>query len=302
MLIFRTDVSAKSGFGYAAGCVLLASLLKKKIDIIFCIEADKNKELVKYLQEKKISLCRPQELFNNNPQGIIFYKDEFASPDRELLRQAKERHIKTVAIVPTGTLQPGSGCEYTLSGPLYALLHSKYRHFNKINRKYRKSVKNILISLEDTQTYRELRRIIDLLYRQRFNIKIAAPPFSRKSIQKILKRIFPNVRFVGKTESLARPFFEADLALIIPAPAAYEAAAAGVPALYLPCSPQQAAAADSFEQENLGIKLANISDITQAIAGLSLEKRIAIGQTGKKLVDAKGVYRIIDFFKEKGII
>ncbi|MCI0471051.1 MAG: hypothetical protein L0Y73_05275 [Candidatus Aminicenantes bacterium] len=302
MLIFRTHAAAKNGSGYLTGSLFLASLLKKKIDIVFCIEAEQNKEVVKYLQEKKIAFCRPQELPPTNPQGVIFYTDEFAPADKELLRRAKENHIKTVHLLPPGIPPTENICDYTLSGPLYALLHSKYRHFNKINRKYRKRIANILISLEDTQPYRELRKIIDLLYRQRIAVKIAAPLFSRKSSQKILKRIFPGIRFVGKTESLARPFFEADLALIIPAPAAYEAAAAGVPALYLPCSPQQAATAGSFERENLGVALAGISDITAALAGLSLEKRIAIGQTGKKLIDARGAYRIIDFLKEKGIM
>ncbi len=300
MLVFRIDASAKSGFQPLAGSVYLASLLKKYVDMRFCINRDK--AVVKFLQDKKIPLCQPENLFKKPVQSLLFYVEDFTPADRELLLRAKKDGIKTVRITAPGRKVEETGCDYLLSGPAYAILHHRFRHFNGAKRKYRKRVKNILISLEEAVEYRELRDIIDLLHRQRFNIKIALTSHTRRISRKILKRLYPGLRFVGNSESLARPFFEADTALIVPGIAAYEAAAAGTPALYLSYGKDRESCAEFFEKENLGIKISKAGDIVPQVGQLSLERRITMGSAGKSLVDAKGAYRIIDFLKEKGII
>lgn len=300
MIVFRTDASAKSGFHRLSGSVYLASLLKKSVDIRFCINRDK--AVVKFLQEKKIPLCQPENLFKDPVQCLLFYVEEFTSADRELLLHAKKDGIKTVQITVPGRHDGESGCDYLLNGADYAVLHHRFRHFNKVRRKYRKQVKNILVFLEEAVEYRELRDIIDLLHRQRFNIKIALTSQNRRINRKILKRLYPGLRFVGNSESLARPFFEADTAFIAPGITAYEAAAVGTPALYLSYGKARSSCAEFFEKANIGIGVSNTGDIIPRIGQLALERRIAMGSAGKSLVDAKGVYRMIDFFKEKGII
>jgi spore coat polysaccharide biosynthesis predicted glycosyltransferase SpsG len=300
MIVIRTDASTKSGFQLLERSVYLASVSKRKADILFCINQDKT--VVKFLNEKKISFCRPKDLFEYPVKSIVFYVNYFTPIDREIALRAKENNIAAVQIVLPGSTGSESLCDHLLSGPAFALLHSRFRHFNVVKRKYRKRVRNILISLEAEVEYRELRKIIDLLSRHRFNLKIAPFYGFKKSYKKILKRIYPGISFVGRVDSLARPFFEADAALIIPGTTACEAAAVGTPALYLTLSKELEPAADFFEKENLGIKISNINNLVEQIAHLTFERRIEIGEKGIRLADAKGVYRIIDFFKEKGII
>jgi len=78
--------------------------------------------------------------------------------DIEWLIQAKERNITTIQITDLGMNQqpvdytidasieqlfPFDKKKQVLIGPDYTLLHHKFRHFNKVRRKYRKRVKNI---------------------------------------------------------------------------------------------------------------------------------------------------------------
>ena len=112
---------------------------------------------------------------------------------------------------------------------------------------------------------------------------------------------------MGKTESLARSFFEADIALIISGISAFEAASVGTPALYIFGTKEQKSVAEAFEKEGMGIKISNIdeflnSDVIGIINSLSLEQRQKMGNRGKELIDGLGVYRVIDFLKNKGII
>lgn len=300
MLVFKTEASVKTGFQYLEKSVYLASLLRKNVTILFCINQDK--KAIKFLQEKKFPFCLPKDLFINPVKSIVLHVDNPGPADKELLNQAKKNNINTVQIAAPGRHLPETDCQHLLSLPTYAIVHNKFRHFNQVKRKYRKKVKNIIISLEDAVEYRELRKIIDLLYRHRFNLKIVPTVYIKKSIQKILKRLYPGLRFVGKVDSLARPFFEADIALILPGYSAYETAAAGTPALYLPGGKKQAAAAEYLESKSIGIKVSHTDEIIEKIGSLTFAQRIAMGQAGKNFVDGKGVYRIVDFFKEKGII
>jgi spore coat polysaccharide biosynthesis predicted glycosyltransferase SpsG len=194
-----------------------------------------------------------------------------------------------------------------LNGPDYAILHHKFRHFHKVKRKYRQKIKKVFICLGGAVEYRKLRKMIDLLSRHRWEIKVAPGFYLKRSSLKTLRRIYPGIHFVGKTESLARPFFEADVALISPGAAAYEAAAAGTPALYFYYHNEQKFIAHSFEKKEVGLEISNIDDLlhvnlAEKMNTLTLKKRIDMGSKAKQLVDAKGVYRIIDFFEQHNII
>lgn len=300
MIVFRTDASVNSGFQLLARSIYLASLLKKDADILFCI--DRDKAAAKILKEKKLPFCRPKDIFKNPVKSILFYVENFLPVDRETTIRAKETDIETVHIALPGMPGSETGCDHRLSGPAFAVLHNRFRHFHQVKRKYRKKVRNLLISLEEAVEYRELRKIIDFLSRYRFNLKIVPAYWFKKSHKKILKRIYPGIHFSGQIDSLARPFFEADAVLINPGTAAYEAAAVGTPALYLCRGKDRESAAKSFVDQQIGVEISKIEDIPEQIARLSLDRRIEMGRSGKGLVDAKGVYRIIDFFKERGII
>ena len=120
-----------------------------------------------------------------------------------------------------------------ISGPSSALLHHKFRHFNKAKRKYRKNIKNIFINLGDLLPYRDLRQVVDILHRLRFKMKIAPGLNLKKADKRNLMKIYPGIHFCGKSESPARAYFEADLALVPAGEEILEAACVGTPALYM---------------------------------------------------------------------
>ena len=323
MLIFRTDASAKTGFGHLKRSVYLASLLKKKADILFCV--NKDKAALRFLEERGVAYCLSKvlpSLENEQITGIVFDLRDFSPADIVWLKEAKEKGITTVQVTDLGLSQqavdytidayseglfPYDQGKQVLLGPDYTLLYHKFRHFNKVRRKYRAKVKNIFISLGGGVQYRRLKTLVDILKRHGFNIKVAAGFYLKKADRKALMHLCPRLRFVGKTESLARPLFEADLALITAGVAAAEAAAVGTPALYFYYHDEQKFVAQSFQKRGMGLVISNIDDliegnIIEKINSLNLETRIEMGRLGKQTVDGRGASRIVGFFESKGIV
>jgi|GEM_PF-615823 len=327
MIVFRTEASPKTGFGHLKRSVYLASLLKSKCEVLFCINNDKSAS--RFLVEKQLSFIHTKEfqkIKNSSITGIIFDLRNFTEDDTQVIQRARKSAapVKTVQITDLGLCQQDA--DFTidsaldkivpydetrqkslLDGPDFAILHHRFRHFNKIKRKYRQKIKNVLICLGGGATYRHLRIAVDLLSRRDYRVKIAPGFYLKKSSPKTLRRLYPGVHFVGPTESLARAFYEADAALITAGVAAFEAAAAGTPGLYLHYHDEQKRVACAFEKQGAGVEISNIDDLLSAdlaekMNRLTFEKRLDMGNNGKKLVDGKGVYRIIDFFKNNNII
>ena len=325
MIIFRIDASIKTGFGHLRRSTYLASLLKNKTDILFCISSENDKTVTRYLEEKKWSYCslkQLKQLLSSSVKSVVFDLRYFSDEDIRLIHQAKTNNWTSIQVTDLGLNQ--QEVDYTidasidkmftyskdkkvLDGPDYAILHHKFRHFHKVKRKYREKIKKVFICFGGAVEYRKLRKMIDLLSRYGWEIKIAPGFYLKRSAQKTLRRIYPGIHFVGKTESLARPFFEADVALISPGLAAYESAATGTPALYFYYHNEQKFFANSLEKKEVGLEISNIDDLlhvnlVEKMNTLTLEKRIDMGCKAKQLVDARGVYRIIDFFEQHKII
>ncbi len=325
MIIFRTDASTKTGGGHLRRSAYLASFLRKKTEIRFCLGSVNDKAVTRYLEEKKwsfISLKQFNQEENLPVKGIIFDLRYFTDEDLQLLRRAKAGHWATLQITDLG--QARQETDYTidaspepllpypegkpvLRGPDYAILHTKYRHFNRVRRKYRKEIRQVFVSLGSGVEYRHLRKFIDGLSRQGLKIKIAPGFYMKKAGPKILRRLYPGIRFVGETESLARSFFEADAALVAAGASAFEAAAVGTPALYFYGSDEQRFAAQSFEKQGVGLEISATADLSHVnlvdrMKELTLEKRIEMGNKGKQLVDARGIYRVMDFLERQHFI
>lgn len=323
MVIFRTAASAEHGFGRLSRCAYLASLLKKGAGVHFLIDPDKL--AIKFLQEKNLPFTpvdRFKNLDNMACRGIVFDLYGFASQDKDLLDWAGQKGIGTVqvadrvlerlktdftvdpAFVPA---LPGQDQGHLLSGPEYAILHHKYRHFHQVKRKYRQKVRYLLLVLAHAGGYRACRQVIDTLTRQGFRLKVAPGFIPRALNPKILRRLYPGLRFVGRVESLARSFFEADAALITPGVAAYEAAAAGTPALYFYSSQEEEAYAETLAGAGLGIKVSSFAglDDTELVAkvrSLSWEQRLAMGTRGKEVVDGIGAHRLLAFLQAHNLL
>jgi spore coat polysaccharide biosynthesis predicted glycosyltransferase SpsG len=309
MIVFRADLSPQSGLFHLRRCAWLASLLKKNNPVRIVSRDDK--KTAKFLAGLNIPFVLnkdPNSLDLAGAKAIVFDLPVFSNQDVTLLDRAKKAGLKTVQFVPAGddsqsvdlAVSPFAKAEH-------ALLHHKFRHFNKAKRKYRKNVKNIFINLGDLLPYRDLRAIVETLHRLGFKMKIAPGLSLKKADKRNLMKIYPGIHFCGRSESPARAYFEADLALIPAGEESLEAAAVGTPALYMPPDKGQEASAGACAGMGTGVESPSLADfsvqtVRDAIAALTLERREQMGAAGKKLVDGLGVQRFLKILIENDII
>ncbi len=309
MIVFRADLSPQTGLRHLRRCAWLASLLKTSTRVLVCCREDK--KAAKFLAEGSVlfSLVKdPGAIEISEAKAIVFDIDPFSGQDGVLLEKAKKSGVRTVQIVSAvSQFQAVDIVVSPIAQAESALLHHKFRHFNKVKRKYRKAPKLLFINLGDTLPYRDLRKIVDILHRLRYRMKIVPGLSLKKADKRNLMKIYPGIHFCGKSESLARAYFEADLALIPPGDEALEAACVGTPALYMPLDKGHDALADDCIGKGTGVKIPSLADfsvqtVRDAITPLSLDRREQMGAAGKALVDGLGVQRFFKILKEKGII
>lgn len=323
MLVLKTDVLVQNNVEFFDRDIYLASILKKETEILFCL--NKKTDFCNILEKKGISWCLNENISqfrNEKITGIIWDVNDFQETDYELLRWAQEEKVATIQITDLGLNQ--QPVDYTIDsslsfkipygdekkglfGPEYVVLHHKYRHFNRIVRHYQKNIKNIFLGLSEGIDYKMLKKTIDFFCRHNFRLKIHSIPKIKKSQKKILTKKYPSVFFVGRVESLGRSFFEADIAIITAGELAYKSAACGTLSFYICLNENQFFFASSLENRGVGYSINGVDELLNSsmidkITSLTLEERKKMGESGKKLVDAKGIYRIIDFFKKKDII
>ena len=306
MIVFRADLSPQSGLSHLRRCTYLAALLKKKTVVLLCCREDK--KAAKFLAERNLParfIKDPAALDLGEVKALIFDLEIFSPADISLLEKARQAGTKVVQILGSGDAsQP---VDIQVNGDASALLHHKFRHFNRARRKYRKKIKDVFINLGDLLPYRDLRRVIDTLHRLRCRMKVAPGLSLKKADKRNLMKIYPGVHFCGRSESPARAYFEADLALVPAGEEILEAAAVGTPALYFCQEPGQEALAAVWAGHQTGLRFGELEALTidsfrDTIAPLTLECREAMGAAGKKLVDGLGVQRFFKVLKENGII
>lgn len=309
MILLRTDAGADGSEGFSR-LLYLAQLLNRRHPVRFFTPPDKAS--ARTLKERNFPFLPPQAEFPwEETTSVLFDLPAFSPRDLLLLAEAKKRAVPTAQFAETGTMRPGADLTVDFAArPELFPLHHRFRHFQRLERKYRSRVRRIFLGLGDAIDYRGLKEIIDLLRRARFQIKVA--PFSafKKSHAKALRRLTrgtPGIGFAGKAECLARPLFEADVAVILAGQRAYEAAACGTPALYFAATPGQEKTAEQFAAAGAGIFAGDISELMagkwlETVRDLSFEKRLEMGRKGKGRIDGLGVHRVLALLKENKII
>ena len=318
MVVFRTDNLPGKGNENFRRSLFLASLLKSHGPICFCSEGGKPEaESLK----GHFSWKRPREIIKlsgEDVNGLLIDLERFSPPDLQLVDWANSHKIPSIQITALGLNQQNVTYHIDgsldhmvaygensrgLFGPEYTILHHRFRHFHRIKRPYSRKIGRILVALGDGCGHRQIRDLVEGLVRHRFQPKILASSSLRRSHQKSLRSLYPSLRFVGRIDSLARPFFEADVALISADHRAYEAACCGTPALYFSFNDKQEFSAGIFSKKGLGQEAPsdwerNLTDLVGILSGLSRDTREKMGADAKKLVDGLGIYRVLSFVRD----
>ncbi len=309
MILFRADASQHFGFAPLLRCAFMASLLKKKQPVLICCPEEK--AALKFLQESGLPFCTPAQWEKREEKkelrSIVFDLAEASEKDVQMLAWARKQKLRSVQLRAPGAAKLEADLVIDLALAENAPLHQQFRHFHQVRRKYRPRCKRLLVALGSGADYRLLRAAVDLLSRHGFRLKVASGFFQRKANKKILQRVYSHLHFVGKVQSLARAMFEADAALVTSGAMAAEAAACGTPALYFWRSPAQKTTAEFYASRGAGLAVGPLASLPNdamlsALASLTLEKRQAMGSAGKELVDARGVFRVLDMLEKNGII
>jgi len=320
MILFRCDASLANGFSRLQRSLYLASQLRHRDQVLFI--AGDDKAVQKLLAEKNIPAVSPREVAAGLPElakTVVFDLDVFGPADRRLLEQAKTDNVASLQICDGGeehqpadwiiAIAPGpiSSKKNALAGLEYAPLHHQFRHFHPLQRKYRPRCRRLLLGLGSGVEYRQLRLFVDGLSRQRLQLKVSGGTWLKKADKRNLQRIYPGIHFVGKSQSLARPLFEADAALLASAATALEAAACGTPACYLYRDERRRDFFAALAEKGAGMLLGKIEDFDAArlaatLQSLNADKRQAMGQAGKELVDGLGMHRLLKFLEENKLI
>ncbi|HNX99085.1 MAG TPA: hypothetical protein PKK12_15515, partial [Candidatus Aminicenantes bacterium] len=323
MLLIRVDAAPDLGFGHLTRMIYLASQIRHRGEVVFAVR--ENKDASRLLGSRRIDWRPAGEVWKSDLagcSGVLFDLRHFTTEDESLLARARGQAIPTLQVTDLGLERraanwlvdaaiapepPYPPATPGLLGPQAAILHHSFRHFHQVPRKYQRRNRHLLLTLGGGASYRDLRRLIDLLYRHGFLLKIALGFSTKKAVGRVLRRLYPGIHFVGAVQSLARPLFEADTAILAPGVAAFEAAACGTPAIYLSHDPYQGRHAAQFAAAGAGIDLGLLATLDEAallstLAGMTQGRRSAMGTAGKELVDGQGTRRLIDLLTTQEMI
>ncbi len=309
MVILRADATARSGLSRLRRCAYLASQLRSAGEVLLLSREDKGAAKLLAGQKAPFRTLKDPAAFELAGAGaLILDLESYSQADTAMLERARKGGVRTVLIAPPAEAPGGADHAVAPSRePGLALLHHKFRHFHGARRRYRRAVRHVFLSLGDALPYRDLRQVIDVLHRLGLGVKVEPGPALKKADRRNLMRIYPGVHFRGRSESAARSYFEADLALVRPGDEALEAACVGTPALYLSLEKGEDGLAESWISKGLGTKSPALADFSvqsarAAIEPLDRETRERMGAAGRNLVDGLGVQRLIAILREQGIV
>lgn len=200
--------------------------------------------------------------------------------------------------------------QYTkyLSGPKYFIFHQEFREAAKANRQIRKDARNILVTMGGsdllnltprvTKAVSKLEEVTDLDLR--IVLGPGYPDSIKREIENNLKDFSITYRLMQGTDNMAELMLWSDLAITGGGLTKYETAATGTPSIIISQVAHQADLAEEFEREGTALNLGlgtNISedDVAEATRRLLRDHalRIEMSRRGKRLVDGKGIERII---------
>jgi len=323
MVIFRTETFSDCNNSHFRRTSYLYSLIKNKRDLSLVV--DNPKTVQSHFKKKDITIFHHEDknIFKEKPLTIIFDLKNIKESDLQLADNAVKNGINIVQIIeqPQRIIdkafhiyqdisftpeKPFS--ENFLFGPDNIILHNRFIHFNSVRKRYGKKIRRIFLSLNETFSYREIRDISDNLIRHGFLVKIASGTSLKKFNKKTLKRIYPGIKFTGKRDNFARPFFESDISITPADLSSYESIATGTPSIVIFNSKNEKNIAKVLEEKEtcIAIEKGNLLYSKKFIdiirEKLSPDKVKEMGINGKNLIDGKGIYRVINTLTEKNFI
>ena len=203
-----------------------------------------------------------------------------------------------------------------LLGPSFFILRREFLDAAKVPREIRKDVSNILVSMGGVDPAGCTIKVVNALTklgRAHLNIKVVIgsgfAADSKRQIKNVLKKARYNSEIIVQSNAMAQLMLWADLAIINSGLTLYETAITQTPAVVLSQYPYHAVIMDDFSKAGFFCHLGygpQVSDeaIVKAVEQLSDDStlRKEMAQNGRKLIDGKGVERVISSIPKELII
>lgn len=195
-----------------------------------------------------------------------------------------------------------------LLGPAYFIFRREFIEAAKVNRQTRGIAQNILVTmggsdllaltLKVAKAFTRLDRPLNL--NLRIVLGIDYTDSKKRALEETLKDYRGNYKLIMGSDNLAELMLWSDLAITGGGLTKYETAVTGTPSIIIPQVAHQAALAKEFEREGTTLNLGLGSKVDEADISEAIEKllrddtlRAEMSRRGKRLVDGKGIERII---------
>ena len=188
-------------------------------------------------------------------------------------------------------------------GPKFILIRKEFSS-NREKFYLNKKIKKILIIFGGNDQNNITKKILKYFLDKKYNITIVIGP-SYKYLKNIEKIIFNNkkIKLFQNKKNIAELYIKHDIVISSAGITAYELACLGIPSIFMPMDKYQMKTAKEMELNGFGINYGywdnNYKKLDQTIYLISNQDiRKKMSTCGKKLVDGKGLERILKKIQE----
>lgn len=332
-IAFRVDGSTQLGMGHIMRCLGLAKILEKKHDVFFVSrnfgeaigEIRKSGFVVEKLDAgldeggqinealKIVKKTRPDILITD----LFKINKDFSADLKRLgvyiisLDEIGETKLRSDIIINSSVVGSWHGYDrlYHVAnffiGPEYFLTKNLFSPFIKKKKRVQKVVRDILVIMGGADPKKLSINVLKWLGKIRpddgFRIKLVVGPGvkHRREIAEAAKK-YSNVSLLDKPANVARPMYEADLAICAGGFSLYELAAVGTPAVVLCHAEHELSTAEEMQRRGVCVNLGMGTEVSEAKFIGSVKKLIRdekmrrkMSRSGKGTVDGRGMERVV---------
>tara|TARA_B110000495_G_scaffold169927_1_gene157472 strand:+ start:74 stop:1024 length:951 start_codon:yes stop_codon:yes gene_type:complete len=315
-------VGGDVGSGHFYRCYAIAEkLIEKKFKIIFIVNNKKEIEL--HLKNKKIfyHVLKNEKEFKEISKNITKIIIDLPFKNSKYSKML-EKNQNTVIIDDLGNKKIFSDLLFNGSivnqfqkylidknitkyfkGPKFILIRSEFSS-NREKFYLNKKIKKILIIFGGNDQNNITKKILKYFLDKKYNITIVIGPSYKylKSIEKIIMKN-KKIKLFQNKKNIAELYIKQDIIISSAGITAYELASLGIPSIFMPMDKYQMKTAKQMELNGFGINYGywnnNYEKLDQTICLISnynIRKKMSI--CGKKLVDGKGLERILKKIEE----
>lgn len=195
-----------------------------------------------------------------------------------------------------------------LLGPAYFIFRQEFIESAKLNREIREKARNILVTIAGSDplnlTVKVTKALCKLRMASNLNLRIVlgvgSPDSMKQELEKALKGFAGSCELLQGSDKMAELMLWSDLAITGGGLTKYETAVTGTPSIIISQAEHHVKLMEKFEKGETSLYLGlssttNEEDIAAATARLlrNYVLRAEMSKRGKKLVDGKGIERII---------